>query len=146
MACPARPPGKSHGPCLFCPRTAKACRPWASSRSNDPSGSGISNHAPTLIYRCRPTSSPWPDDTAALSLLADAVIDAETLIDEIVHGGSVSSQERNARAWPAIETWLTDGEIFLRQAHVSAPHRRPVLPVTASTRSLTTGRPAHRSH
>ncbi|MGW4982511.1 hypothetical protein [Streptomyces mirabilis] len=74
------------------------------------------------------------------------MIDAETLIDEIVHGGSVSSQERNARAWPAIETWLTDGEIFLRQAHVSAPHRRPVLPVTASTRSLTTGRPAHRSH
>ncbi|MER5538843.1 hypothetical protein [Streptomyces mirabilis] len=106
----------------------------------------VVDHAPTLIYRCRPTSSPWPDDTAALSLLADAVIDAETLIDEIVHGGSVSSQERNARAWPAIETWLTDGEIFLRQARVSAPHRRPALPVTAPARSLTTGRPALRSH
>lgn len=105
----------------------------------------VVDHAPTLIYRSRPTSSPWPDDTTALSLLADAVIDAETLIDEIVHGGSVSSQERNARAWPAIETWLTDGEIFLRQARVSAPHRRPALPVTAPARSLTTGRPAHRT-
>ncbi|GLW47562.1 hypothetical protein Stsp02_32240 [Streptomyces sp. NBRC 14336] len=70
--------------------------------------------------------------------------DAETLLDEVVHG-SVPPQERRARAWPAIETWLTDGETFLRQARVSAPHRRPALPVAAPTRPLTTARPAQRS-
>ncbi|MGQ4429976.1 hypothetical protein [Streptomyces sp. SAS_260] len=86
------------------------------------------------------------DDAATLSRLADAVTDTETLLDEMVHGGPVPSQERNARAWPTIETWLTDGEIFLRQARVSAPHRRPALPVSASARPLTAARPAHRSH
>ncbi len=94
----------------------------------------VVDHAPTLIDRCRPASSPWPDDAATLSRLADAVTDAETLIDEVVHGGPVPSQERHARAWPAIETWLTDGEIFLRQASVSAPDRRPALPVSAPVR------------
>ncbi|MFF7929189.1 hypothetical protein ACFZDP_50585 [Streptomyces mirabilis] len=104
----------------------------------------VVDHAPTLLDRCRAASSPWPDDAAALSRLADAVIDAEALVDELVHGGSVSSQELNARAWPAIETWLADGETFLRQARISAPHRRPALPVTAPARPLTAARPAHR--
>ncbi|CAM5736275.1 hypothetical protein [Streptomyces afghaniensis 772] [Streptomyces afghaniensis] len=88
----------------------------------------VVNHAPTLLDRCRPASSPWPDDAAALSRLADAVIDAEALVDEIVHGGSVPEQERRARAWPAIETWLSDGGTFFRQARISAPHCRPALP------------------
>ncbi|MFE9407425.1 hypothetical protein ACFYN0_01275 [Streptomyces sp. NPDC006704] len=105
----------------------------------------VVDHAPALLDRCRPASSPWPDDAAPLSRLAAAVTDAETLIDEMVHGSSVPPQERRARAWPAIETWLTDGEIFLRQAAVSAPHRRPALPVAAPARALTAGRPAHRS-
>ncbi|MEU9189229.1 hypothetical protein AB0D14_32735 [Streptomyces sp. NPDC048484] len=85
-------------------------------------------------------------DAAALARLADAVIDTEALVDEIVHGGSVPEQERRARAWPAIETWLTDGGTFLRQARVSAPHRRPTLSVAAPARSLAAARPAHRSH
>ncbi|MDF6066139.1 MULTISPECIES: hypothetical protein [unclassified Streptomyces] len=106
----------------------------------------VVDHAPTLIDRCRPASSPWPDDAATLSRLADAVTNAETLLDEVVHGGPVPSQERNARAWPAIETWLTDGETFLRQARVSAPHRRPALPVSAPARPLTAARPTHLSH
>ncbi|MFJ5530982.1 hypothetical protein [Streptomyces sp. NPDC093261] len=104
----------------------------------------VVDHAPALLDRCRPASSPWPDDAAALSRLADAVIDAETLVDEIVHGGFVPEQERRARAWSAIETWLTDGETFLRQARISAPHRRPALPVAAPARPFTTARPAHR--
>ncbi|MFD7479222.1 hypothetical protein ACFV8Z_46015 [Streptomyces sp. NPDC059837] len=74
----------------------------------------VVDHAPALLDRCRAASSPWPDDAAALSRLADAVIDAEALVDEIVHGGSVPEQERRARAWLAIETWLADGETFLR--------------------------------
>ncbi|MER5211050.1 hypothetical protein ABT063_10805 [Streptomyces sp. NPDC002838] len=106
----------------------------------------VVDHAPTLIDRCRPASSPWPDDAATLSRLADAVIDAETLLDDVVQGSPLAPQERRARAWPAIETWLTDGEIFLRQARVSAPHRRPALPVAAAVRPLAAARPAHRSH
>ncbi|MGY4737762.1 hypothetical protein [Streptomyces sp. ATMOS53] len=86
------------------------------------------------------------DDAATLSRLVDAVTHTETLLDEVVHGGPLPSQERNARAWLAIETWLTDGEIFLRQARVSAPHRRPALPVSAPAHPLTAARPAHRSH
>ncbi|WP_242436143.1 hypothetical protein [Streptomyces sp. Root369] len=72
------------------------------------------------------------------------MIDAEALVDEIVHGGSVPEQERRARAWLAIETWLADGETFFRQARISAPHRRPALPATAPARPLTAVRPAHR--
>ncbi|MEU2353540.1 hypothetical protein ABZ599_11345 [Streptomyces misionensis] len=67
----------------------------------------VVDHAPALLERCRPASSPWPDDAAALSRLADAVIDAEGLVDEIVHGGFVAEHERRARAWPAIETLLS---------------------------------------
>ncbi|MDX3170356.1 hypothetical protein QA995_37825 [Streptomyces scabiei] len=37
----------------------------------------------------------------------------------------------------------SNGEIFRRQALVSAPHRRPVLPVADP---LHAARPAHRSH
>jgi hypothetical protein len=105
----------------------------------------VVDHAPTLIDRCRPANSPWPEDAAPLSRLADAVRDAETLLDEVVQGGPFPPQERRARAWPAIETWLTDGEIFLRQARVSAPHRSPAPPIAAPARPLATARPAHRS-
>ncbi|MET8721425.1 hypothetical protein [Streptomyces misionensis] len=104
----------------------------------------VVDHAPALLERCRPASSPWPDDAAALARLADAVIDAEGLLDEIVHGDFGPDQQRRARAWPAIETWLTDREAFLRQARLSAPHRRPALPVAAPARPLTAARPTHR--
>ncbi|MHA5054167.1 hypothetical protein [Streptomyces sp. SD15] len=106
----------------------------------------VVDHAPTLIDRCHPASIPWPDDAATLSRLADAVIDAETLLDDVVQGSPLAPQEHRARAWPTIETWLTDGEIFLRQARMSAPHRRPALPVAAPVRPLAAARPAHRSH
>ncbi|MCP9213046.1 hypothetical protein [Streptomyces cucumeris] len=102
----------------------------------------VLDHAPTLLDRCRPATSSWPDDAAALSRLADAVIDAEALVDDMVHGGSVPEQERRARAGSAIETWLAEGETFLRQARISAPHRRPALPVTAPALPLAAVRPA----
>ncbi|GGL34451.1 hypothetical protein GCM10010095_19670 [Streptomyces anthocyanicus] len=68
------------------------------------------------------------------------------LLDEKVDGSPVPAQERRARAWPAIETWLTDGDAFLRQARLSAPHRRPALPVTAPARPVAAARSAYRSH
>ncbi|MGQ4443686.1 hypothetical protein ACN6LI_001371 [Streptomyces violaceoruber] len=104
----------------------------------------VVDHAPTLLERCRPASSPWPQDAAALARLADAVADAEVLLEEAVHSGPLEPNERQARAWSAIETWLTEGETFLRQARVSAPHRRPALAVSASLRPLPAARPAPR--
>ncbi|MER0445786.1 hypothetical protein ABR738_14650 [Streptomyces sp. Edi4] len=91
----------------------------------------VVDRAPALLNRCRPASSPWPQDAAALTRLATALTDAEGLRKELLCGGPLRPQERNARAWPAIETWLADGEAFLRQARVSAPHRRPALAVSA---------------
>ncbi|MCA1223741.1 hypothetical protein [Streptomyces sp. 8L] len=101
----------------------------------------VLDHAPPLIDHCRPAGSPWPDDAATLSRLTDAV----TLV-QALHDSPLSSKESYARAWPAIETWLTDGEIFLRQARVSAPHHRPALPVATPVSPLPTGRPRHGSH
>ncbi|CAK7282801.1 hypothetical protein [Streptomyces misionensis] len=40
----------------------------------------VVDHTPALLERCRPASSPWPGDAAALSRLTDAVIDAEGLV------------------------------------------------------------------
>ncbi|MFD4592901.1 hypothetical protein [Streptomyces rubiginosohelvolus] len=100
----------------------------------------VVDHAPPLLVRCHPASSPWPADAETLSRLADAVIAAEDLGVEVTLGGFVAPRERRARAWPAIETWLADGETFLRQARVSAPHRRPALPISAPIRSLAAGR------
>lgn len=54
----------------------------------------VVDHAPTLLDRCRPPSSPWPQDAAALSRLADAVADAEVLLEEASTPGL--SHPRNA--------------------------------------------------
>ncbi|MFJ6071596.1 hypothetical protein ACIQFU_12270 [Streptomyces sp. NPDC093065] len=106
----------------------------------------VLDHAPTLLNECRPALSPWPEDAAALSRLTDAALQAGAVLEGVIQG-SVAPQERRARVWPAVQTWLTDGERFLRQARLSAPHRRPVLPVTAPARSLTAGaRPAPHAH
>ncbi|MEU3008081.1 hypothetical protein [Streptomyces sp. NPDC006863] len=106
----------------------------------------VVNHAPPLMVRCRPTTSPWPADAGTLSRLADAVNAAETLANEVALGGSAAPRERRARAWSAIETWLSDGETFLRQTRMGAPHRRPALPVSAPVRPPVAGRPVQRGH
>ncbi|MGW6454392.1 hypothetical protein ACWF94_00445 [Streptomyces sp. NPDC055078] len=71
--------------------------------------------------------------------------DAENLLADVVHGSPIPPRERNTRAWPAVETWFTSGETFLRQARLSAPHRRPALAVSAPFRSLAAACPTHRS-
>lgn len=105
----------------------------------------VVDHAQPLMVRCRPASSPWPTDAETLSRLADGVVAAEGLGVEVSLGGFVTPRERRARAWPAIETWLAGGETFLRQARLSAPHRRPALPVSAPIRSLSAGHCVGRS-
>ncbi|MFD9817484.1 hypothetical protein [Streptomyces violascens] len=103
----------------------------------------VVDHAPALLDRCRPASSPWPQDADTLSRLAGALSEAAAVREELAHGG-LPRQERNARAWPAIETWLTEGETFLRQVRVSAPHRRPALAVPAPPRPLSASGPVTR--
>ncbi|MFJ4973249.1 hypothetical protein [Streptomyces sp. NPDC088755] len=106
----------------------------------------VVDHAPTLMARCLPATSPWPADAGTLSRLADAVTAAEDLVDEVAIGGIWTPNERRARAWPAIETWLAGGETFLRQARMAVPHRRPALPVSAPVRPPVAGRPFQRGH
>ncbi|WP_405747172.1 hypothetical protein OG422_28990 [Streptomyces sp. NBC_01525] len=101
------------------------------------------HHAPALLQRCRPASSPWPQDAEALVRLAGALTDANTLLDDMTGGSPLPAQERNARVWAVVETWLTDSEPFLRQARVSAPHRRPALALSAPALPLGPARPAH---
>ncbi|MFD5111693.1 hypothetical protein ACFWNG_05150 [Streptomyces sp. NPDC058391] len=104
----------------------------------------VLNHAPALLDQCRPTASPWPEDSEALPQLADALTDAQTVGEDLACGTPLTRPERNARTWPAIETWLTHSESFLRQARAAAPHPRPALTVSAPPRALPPGRPAPR--
>ncbi|MFE0087667.1 hypothetical protein [Streptomyces sp. NPDC058991] len=104
----------------------------------------ILDHVPALLDRCRPTATPWPQDTDALAQLAAALGDAENVREELIGGTPLSLPERNTRTWPAIEAWLTHGEPFLRQARAAAPHQRPALVVSAPPRALPPGRPAPR--
>ncbi|MFD7013919.1 hypothetical protein [Streptomyces sp. NPDC059928] len=104
----------------------------------------VVDHAPVLLDRCRPATSPWPQDADALAHLAGALTDAAGVRDSLAHGEPLPRQETNARLWPAIETWLAEGETFLRQVRVSAPHRGPALAVSAPSRSLPAAGPARR--
>ncbi|MGW7005506.1 hypothetical protein ACWGCW_22555 [Streptomyces sp. NPDC054933] len=84
----------------------------------------VLDHAPTLLDRCHPTATPWPEDADALAQLAVALGDAEALREELACGTPISRPERTARTWPAIATWLARGERFARQARAAtAPHR-----------------------
>jgi hypothetical protein len=104
----------------------------------------VLDHAPVLLDRCRPADTPWPEDAEALDRLADAIIGAEGVREELIAGAPLTRQERNTRMWPAIETWLTNSGAFLRQAHSSAPHQRPALAVSAPPRALAPARPTPR--
>ncbi|MCP3821397.1 hypothetical protein NLX86_25865 [Streptomyces sp. A3M-1-3] len=104
----------------------------------------VLDHAPALLDRCRPTATPWPEDTDALARLADALGDAETVREELVCGTPLTRPERNARTWAAVETWLTHGESFPRQARAATPQQRTALAVSAPPRSLPPGQPARR--
>ncbi|MEV5506568.1 hypothetical protein [Streptomyces orinoci] len=87
----------------------------------------VLDHAPALLDRCHPTATPWPQDTQALTQLAGALSDAEAVREELAFGTPLARTERNLRTWPAITTWLTHSEPFLRQAQAATP-RPPARP------------------
>ncbi|OKI09413.1 hypothetical protein A6A06_01520 [Streptomyces sp. CB02923] len=104
----------------------------------------VVDHAPAVLARCLPTATPWPEDAETLAQLTHALTDAEPVHEDLARGTSLTSAERNARMWPAVETWLACGESFLRQARAATPHPRPVLTATATPRALPSARPAPR--
>ncbi|MFE4017981.1 hypothetical protein ACFXPZ_11290 [Streptomyces sp. NPDC059101] len=104
----------------------------------------VVDHAPSLLDRCRPTATPWPEDTDALAQLADALGEGEAVREELACGTPFSRPELGARTWPAIATWLTHSEPFLRQARAATPRPRSPLTVAAPPRALPTSRPAPR--
>ncbi|WP_367435089.1 hypothetical protein [Streptomyces celluloflavus] len=104
----------------------------------------VVDHAPALLERCSPAAAPWPEDTDALARLADALGDAQAVREELARGTSLTRPELGARTWPAIATWLTHSEPFLRQARAATPRPRSALAVAAPPRILPPGRPAPR--
>ncbi|WP_406227676.1 hypothetical protein [Streptomyces anthocyanicus] len=61
---------------------------------------------------------------------------------------AIASGEQYPRAHTALTEsgFQRDNDAFLRQARLSAPHRRPALPVTAPAHPLAATRSAYRSH
>ncbi|GAA2312803.1 hypothetical protein Scani_78540 [Streptomyces caniferus] len=104
----------------------------------------VLDHAPALLNRCRPATTPWPEDATALARLAGALADAEAVHEELASGVPLTRGERATRTWTPIETWLTHGETFLRQAHTCTPRVRNGLAPTATPRALPPGAPAPR--
>ncbi|MEU6964270.1 hypothetical protein [Streptomyces chrestomyceticus] len=102
----------------------------------------VTNHAPALMDRCRPTATLWSGDAEALAQLTVALTNAETVRENLARGARLTPAERNALTWPAVETWLTYGEVFLRQARAASPQPRPAIAATAPPRVLPSARPA----
>ncbi|WP_258564474.1 hypothetical protein [Streptomyces himalayensis] len=111
--------------------------------------------APELVARCHPATSPWPQDTAALTRLHSALVDSEEALREATtlstnlyaiprtlhtHEWSHIRAQLGMSALQAIETWLADSEIFERQARTAQPTGTTALS-TPGQRALTT-RPA----
>ncbi|MCC3779453.1 hypothetical protein [Streptomyces sp. UNOB3_S3] len=102
-------------------------------------------HAPAVLERCWPADSAWPQDAAALDRLEGALARGQAILSEwttqlkglrttsrtLGHEstGAGAKAERDARMQPVIETWLADGDAFLRQARVATPATSSALPV-----------------
>ncbi|MFJ8794588.1 hypothetical protein [Streptomyces sp. NPDC102462] len=96
----------------------------------------VLEHAPVLLTRCRPAATPWPQDTAALTRLREALAKSQdawnqwnSLRDDLysiprtlsAHEWSQVRGQLGIAVLPAIETWLADSEPFERQARAAVP-------------------------
>lgn len=104
----------------------------------------VLDHAPSLLDRCRPATTPWPEDATALERLAVALADAKATHEELAAGVPLPRGELVTRTWTPIETWLTHGEAFLRQAHTCTPRVRSGLAAPAPPLALPPGAPSPR--
>ncbi|MEU9411670.1 hypothetical protein AB0E08_39065 [Streptomyces sp. NPDC048281] len=127
---------------------AFADRAWISYRD-------VLEHAPQLLALCRPETSAWPDDAAALAHLRAAIADSQeawqednTLTSALyaiprtlhAHEWSHVRAQLGMSVLPAIESWLAYGDVFERQARAAVPDEASHLSPTGQ-RALT-ARPA----
>jgi hypothetical protein len=96
----------------------------------------VLTHAPALLDRCRPATTSWPEDAAALDRLREALVQGTGILaywnarlDDLRQTPAAlpaetygdAKAERDARMLPVIEAWMADCEVFLRQARAAAP-------------------------
>ncbi|MFJ5045474.1 hypothetical protein ACIQH7_10080 [Streptomyces anulatus] len=125
-----------------------ADRAWLSYRA-------VLEHAPLLLTRCRPAATPWPEDAAALDRLREGLVHSQdawdkwnNLRDELysipatlpAHEWSQVRRQLGLAVLPAIETWLSDSDVFERQVRAAVPGGPAAL--SAPTPRLLTARPA----
>ena len=104
----------------------------------------VIQHGPALLAQYPPGTTPRAQDTETLlARLAEALTDVEAVLEELACDTSLTRQELHTRIWPAIETWLTDGDRLLRQNHCPASHQQSGRPPSGPP-GLPADRPAHR--
>ncbi|MET9185129.1 hypothetical protein ABZX63_07695 [Streptomyces tendae] len=96
----------------------------------------VLEHEPQLLAQCRPATTAWPDDAAALTRLRAALSDnaaarqEETTLSSHLHAipRLLRSHEYHhvraeygMSALPAIQTWLADSAVFERQVRAAQP-------------------------
>ncbi|MGW1194509.1 hypothetical protein ACWD4B_01420 [Streptomyces sp. NPDC002536] len=100
-------------------------------------------HAPALLETCRPAQTAWPEDAATLERLHGAVAQGADIIAEwgsltmpgptfTLHSDQAKAEakaRRNTLIRPVIETWIADGDAFLRQARAAVPSPPRPLPL-----------------
>ncbi|MFI2204627.1 hypothetical protein ACH47Z_28345 [Streptomyces sp. NPDC020192] len=96
----------------------------------------VLERAPILLTRCRPVATHWPQDSAALTRLREALANSQDAWNEWndlrnelysiprtlpAHEWSQVRGQLGLAVLPAIETWLTDSEAFERQVRAAVP-------------------------
>ncbi|MFJ2175905.1 hypothetical protein ACIOHE_23810 [Streptomyces sp. NPDC087851] len=103
----------------------------------------VLQHGPALLAPDAPGAA-LPENAAVLARLAGALADAEAVQEELAADAPLTRQEFNARMWPAVETWLADGDTLLSPNPFPVSRRQSALPSSGPARGLPPGRPAHR--
>ncbi|MGC0328117.1 hypothetical protein RKD23_001107 [Streptomyces sp. SAI-170] len=85
----------------------------------------VLDHAPAVLDRCRPATTPSPQDARVLDDLTTALLEASDTRSSDVH---LSRTEHHQQTWRAIEFWLAHADVFLRQARAASPRARSACP------------------
>ncbi|MER5782647.1 hypothetical protein ABT104_13105 [Streptomyces mobaraensis] len=85
-------------------------------------------HTLAVLEQHRPAEPAVPQEAAALKRLEDALAHGEKILADWNNGPTDlrsayadAKADRDARMRPVIETWLADGDVFLRQARAATP-------------------------
>ncbi|MFD5747451.1 hypothetical protein [Streptomyces sp. NPDC127033] len=94
----------------------------------------VLDHGRPLLEQYPSAVTQRPGNADVIARLSAALTDAQAVL---VCDTPLTHQERCERMWPAIETWLADGERLLLQDRPTAPavHRPPALPASEPPRN-----------